>query len=105
MRARVGHSKAAKSSSHDRILEVAARRFRERGFDGVGLAELMAEAGLTLGGFYRHFPSRDALIGEATERAFANVDRQVAAAIPDGSPERFARFLDCYLTMSHRDEP
>src|SRR5580658_3803342 len=105
MRARVGHSKAAKSSSHDRILDVAARRFRERGFDGVGLAELMAEAGLTHGGFYKHFASRDALVAEATARAFESVDRKFATQPPDAARARLAAFLDAYLAPAHRDDP
>lgn len=101
----MGHSKLEKAESHERILDIAARRFRERGIDGVGLAELMDEAGLTLGGFYRHFPSRDVLVAEATERAFDSVNRRLAKARPDAPDARFEAFLEAYLTASHRDEP
>jgi TetR/AcrR family transcriptional repressor of nem operon len=100
----VGHSKVDKAESHKRILDVAARRFRERGFDAVGLAELMEEAGLTLGGFYKHFPSRDALVAEATAHAFNSVERRLAKAMPEVPQARFGAFLDAYLAASHRDD-
>ncbi len=58
-----------KELTHDRILDVAARAIRRTGYDGVGLATIMKEAGLTHGGFYAHFASRDALLAEATQRA------------------------------------
>jgi TetR/AcrR family transcriptional regulator, transcriptional repressor for nem operon len=56
------HSEAEKQRSHDRIVEVAARRIREAGTDGPGVAEIMAAAGMTHGGFYKHFGSRDELV-------------------------------------------
>ena len=62
-------SPSRKDLSHDRILEVAARAIRRGGYEGVGLANLMKEAGLTHGGFYAHFASRKALMAEATLRA------------------------------------
>lgn len=58
-----------KELSHDRILDVAARAVRRSGYDGVGVAAVMQEAGLTHGGFYAHFASRNALLAEATQRA------------------------------------
>lgn len=58
-----------KELTHDRILDVAARAIRRGGYDGVGLATIMKEAGLTHGGFYAHFASRDALLAEATQHA------------------------------------
>ena len=58
-----------KELSHERIVDAAARAIRRGGFAGVGVAEIMKEAGLTHGGFYAHFPSRDALLVEALERA------------------------------------
>ena len=71
----MGHSREDKARSHQRIVEIAARRFRESGTTGPGVAELMQEAGLTHGGFYKHFGSRDELIGRAScrERVFAVV--------------------------------
>lgn len=62
-------STSRKELSHDRILDVAARALRRSGFDGVGVAAVMQEAGLTHGGFYAHFASRQALLAEATQRA------------------------------------
>lgn len=58
-----------KELTHDRILDAASRAIRRGGYDGVGLATIMKEAGLTHGGFYAHFESRDALLAEATQRA------------------------------------
>ena len=55
--------------THDKIVEVAARALRRNGFDGVGVADVMKQAGLTHGGFYAHFESREALLAEAVERA------------------------------------
>jgi TetR/AcrR family transcriptional repressor of nem operon len=62
-------TKAQRAENHDRIVRVAARLFREKGLDGVGIDEIMAEAGLTHGAFYGHFPSKTALIGEASAYA------------------------------------
>lgn len=58
-----------KELTHDRILDAASRAIRRAGYGGVGLATIMKEAGLTHGGFYAHFASRDALLAEATQRA------------------------------------
>ena len=66
----MGHSQADKAQTHERIVEIAARRMREQGLEGVGVAELMKEAGLTVGGFYKHFASRDALVAEAMQATF-----------------------------------
>ncbi len=62
-------SPTRKELSHERIVETAARAIRRAGFQGVGVADIMKEAGLTHGGFYAHFASRDALLCEALERA------------------------------------
>jgi TetR/AcrR family transcriptional repressor of nem operon len=75
MKMRVSRDQAAEN--RERIVTAAARMFRRNGFDGVGLDAIMREAGLTHGGFYRHFKSKDALAGEAVERALrAGVERQ-----------------------------
>ena len=58
-------SKAEKANTHKRIVTNAAKKFREEGLAGIGIADLMKEAGLTVGGFYKHFKSRDALVAEA----------------------------------------
>ena len=76
-----------KEASHERILEAAARAIRRSGYDGAGVADIMKEAGLTHGGFYAHFDSRDAMLAEAADRAGAeNVaaqERLVASAPPE----------------------
>jgi len=72
-----------KALTHDRIVDVAARALRRNGYAGVGVAEVMKEAGLTHGGFYAHFASRDALLVEAMQRA----GRDSAAVVA----ERMAR--------------
>ncbi|HYG44655.1 MAG TPA: TetR/AcrR family transcriptional regulator [Bordetella sp.] len=58
-----------KQLTHDRILQTAARAIRRGGYGGVGVADIMKEAGLTHGGFYAHFPSRDAMLAAAVEHA------------------------------------
>ena len=65
----MGHSTAEKAKTHKRIVAIAAKRFREKGLAGFGIAELMKEAGLTVGGFYKHFDSRDDLVAEAVSSA------------------------------------
>ena len=67
----MGTSQAAKAASHDRILDIAAALIRRDGVDSLSVAELMKEAGLTHGGFYRHFDSREHLVSEAAQRALS----------------------------------
>src|SRR5437773_5173125 len=67
IRMKVSREQAAQN--RERIVEAAAQLFRERGFEGIGVADLMKEAGLTHGGFYGHFSSKDDLIAEASARA------------------------------------
>ena len=75
------HSKAEKAKTHERIVAIALRRFREEGLARIGIADLMKEAGLTVGGFYKHFNSRDALVAEAVGCALELWKRQVDAAV------------------------
>jgi TetR/AcrR family transcriptional repressor of nem operon len=100
----MGHSQTEKAASHARIVDIAARRFRERGFEAVGVADLMAEAGLTHGGFYKHFPSRDALVTEATARAFADAWQHWKRFLPEGEGADLETVLRYYLTESHRGD-
>ena len=88
---RVSQAQALENRRH--VVETAARLFRERGVQGVSVTDLMAEAGLTHGGFYKQFASKDALVGEAVAEAFGAVD-----ADPAG-------FVDRYLSPAHRDDP
>jgi TetR/AcrR family transcriptional repressor of nem operon len=101
----VGHSKAEKAESHQRIVKTAAARFREVGVDGLGVADLMKEAGLTHGGFYRHFGSRADLVAEAVECAL-NDGGQAVVAIANSKMGRKAVFemlVNAYLSLAHRD--
>jgi TetR/AcrR family transcriptional repressor of nem operon len=101
----MGNSRADKAQSHDRIVRVAAARFRESGVDGIGVADLMKDAGLTHGGFYRHFDSREELVAEAIEHALQD-GGQAVVAIADSKLDRqtlLAALVDGYLSAAHRD--
>jgi len=93
-----------REQTHQRILEVAARALRRNGFAGVGVADVMKGAGLTHGGFYAHFDSREALLVEALEHADAastdNLDRRTAALRADGASP-LAALVTAYLSEEH----
>ena len=101
----MGHSKAEKTETHKRIVKIASKRFREDGLAGVGIAELMKEAGLTVGGFYKHFDSRDDLVAEAVSSAFGAWKRRVDVAASGGPAVSYAKLIDEYLNEAHRDNP
>ena len=101
----MGHSKAQKTRTHKRIVSIASKRFREKGLAGFGIAELMKEAGLTVGGFYKHFDSRDDLVAEAVSSAFGGWKRRVEAAKSGGAPVSYEKLIDEYLNEAHRDNP
>jgi TetR/AcrR family transcriptional repressor of nem operon len=93
-----------KQETHERIVDVAARAIRRRGFAGVGVADVMKEAGLTHGGFYAHFESRDALLVEALERAGRDSGAAVTRALERRAAKRvsaFRAFVDAYLADEH----
>ena len=98
----MGHSQEEKADSHDRILQVAAAYFREHGVEGIGVADLMKAAGLTHGGFYRHFASRDELVAEAIERALYEGARAVNA-VANSKDAPLAALIESYLSPKHRD--
>jgi TetR/AcrR family transcriptional repressor of nem operon len=101
----MGYSKAQKARTHKRIVAIASKRFREKGLAGFGIAELMKEAGLTVGGFYKHFDSRDELVAEAVSSAFGDWQRRVDAAASGGPPVSYAELIDDYLSDVHRKNP
>jgi TetR/AcrR family transcriptional regulator, transcriptional repressor for nem operon len=101
----MGHSKAPKTRTHKRIVSIASKRIREKGLAGLGIAELMKEAGLTVGGFYKHFDSRDDLVAEAVSSAFGGWNRRVDAAKAGGPSVSLAKLIDEYLNEAHRDNP
>ncbi|SFB28970.1 transcriptional regulator, TetR family [Collimonas sp. OK607] len=91
-----------KEATHERILEVAARAIRRSGYSGTGVADIMKEAGLTHGGFYAHFESRDALLAEAGDRAGAEsvaLAARVAATAPPG--QALQAMMQAYLSSEH----
>jgi TetR/AcrR family transcriptional regulator, transcriptional repressor for nem operon len=100
------YSREHKQETHARIVRKASVRLREKGAHGIGVADLMKEAGLTHGGFYAHFDSREALVIEAFAYAMDRSMehwRKAAEGIP---PEkRFSMIVDSYLTTTHRDDP
>lgn len=100
----MGHSQAGKSDNHQRIVRIAAQRFRENGIDGLSVADLMQEAGLTHGGFYRHFDSRDELVAEAVECALEQGGQRAAALTSGGRKSALNSLVDAYLAVSHRDD-
>jgi TetR/AcrR family transcriptional regulator, transcriptional repressor for nem operon len=100
------YSKEHKQETHARIVKKASVRLREKGAHGVGVADLMKEAGLTHGGFYAHFDSREALVIEAFAYAMDRSTerwRKIAEQTP--VERRLATIVDTYLTPAHRDDP
>lgn len=96
-------SRAEAAQNRERIIEVAAKLFRERGFDGIGVADLMKCAGLTHGGFYGHFASKEDLMAQACTRALddsLNTMNQLAERSGDTA---LAAIATAYLSPAHRD--
>ncbi len=91
-----------KETTHERIVDAAARAIRRSGYAGTGVADIMKEAGLTHGGFYAHFASREAMLAEAVDRAGAEsvaAGARIAAALP---PEQvLPAMLRAYLSKEH----
>jgi len=84
------------------VIDAASRLFRERGFDGVGLAELMAAAGLTHGAFYKQFKSKDDLIAQACDRALETGINGWRRAAAEAGESAYAALVRRYLTPGHR---
>ncbi|MBF5003232.1 TetR/AcrR family transcriptional regulator [Diaphorobacter caeni] len=92
------------AQKRERILDEAARLFRERGFDRVGVAEIMQAAGLTHGAFYAHFSSKEALASEALSRAFAHSERRLFRK-RHADDDLKQRFVERYLNRAHLNDP
>jgi TetR/AcrR family transcriptional repressor of nem operon len=100
------YSKEHKQETHTRIVRKASVRLREKGAHGIGVADLMKEAGLTHGGFYAHFDSREALVIEAFNYAMDRSTERWRKMAEETPPEkRFATIVESYLTALHRDDP
>lgn len=85
------------------VIAAAARLFRERGFDGIGLSELMLAAGLTHGGFYKNFDSKEDLVRQATEHAMARGRSRWMHRVASARGDALAAFVRGYLAPEHRD--
>lgn len=101
----MGHSKADKAKSRQRILDAASLQLRELGLAGVSISELMKSAKLTHGGFYGHFESRDDLIAQALDQALTDGEATAVRAGSAKGPRSLKSFLNSYLSRAHRDAP
>jgi TetR/AcrR family transcriptional regulator, transcriptional repressor for nem operon len=100
---RVSRQKAAEH--RERIIDAAGALFSEKGFDGIGVADIMKAADLTHGGFYGHFASKDDLVAQASRRAMARAAASWSKVIANASDDPYAALLKHYLTPRHRDDP
>lgn len=98
-------TKEEAAKTRTRIVKAAGRIFREKGFAGAGVDEVMAAAGLTRGGFYRHFPSKDALAAEACAAVIRRTGEEWRKAAAEAGPAAYDALLARYLTAAHRDRP
>jgi TetR/AcrR family transcriptional repressor of nem operon len=96
-------SRAQAAENRERILEVATRLFRERGIDGIGVADLMKAAGLTHGGFYGHFKSKEDLVAQACARAVIGMKQNWTNVIKEAAGDPLAALANQYLSPTHRD--
>jgi TetR/AcrR family transcriptional regulator, transcriptional repressor for nem operon len=100
------YSREHKLETHSRIVKRASVRLREKGAHGIGVADLMKDAGLTHGGFYAHFDSRDALVIEAFAYAIDRSNERWRKLAEQTPPDRrLASIVEQYLTPVHRDDP
>ena len=98
-------SREQAAENRERIVQVAAKLFRERGFDGIGVADLMKAAGLTHGGFYGHFASKEELAAEASGHALEELAQYWSAVIAKAPDAAFSTIVKRYLSEGHRDAP
>lgn len=97
-----------KEITHERILDTAARAIRRAGYGGIGVADIMKEAGLTHGGFYAHFPSRDAMLVEAMAWAGKDSERRLTSRLAKADPRGASplrALIDSYLSPAHLAAP
>ena len=99
---RVSRTQAAEN--RQKVINTASRLFRKRGFDGIGLKDLMKGAGLTQGAFYKQFTSKEDLVGQATRRALESAERRWTDAIASNPKDPLGAVIERYLSAKHRDE-
>ncbi|WP_266181984.1 TetR/AcrR family transcriptional regulator [Dyella humicola] len=97
------YDKGHKEATRQRIIEAAAARFREEGIAAVGVANLMSDIGLTQGGFYNHFESKDDLAREAIMLAWQGTYERLRKALERAKHGGIAALIDTYLSESHRN--
>jgi TetR/AcrR family transcriptional regulator, transcriptional repressor for nem operon len=91
--------------NRERVIDTAATLFRERGIDGVGVADLMNAAGLTHGGFYRQFKSKDDLVAQAVKRAFDDTSDEIRRQLAGATDAPLETLVRHYVSSQHRDDP
>jgi TetR/AcrR family transcriptional regulator, transcriptional repressor for nem operon len=100
---RVSREKALEN--REQIIETAARLLRTHGFDGIGVADIMKAAGLTHGGFYRNFASKDDLAVKASEHAIADTKALLKDGLAQQPKDPFRELIERYVSSAHRDDP
>ncbi|MCK1715961.1 MULTISPECIES: TetR/AcrR family transcriptional regulator [unclassified Bradyrhizobium] len=99
-------SREKAQENREQIIETAARLLREHGFDGIGVADIMKAAGLTHGGFYRNFASKDDLAVKASEHAMADTIALLKNGLAQQQPQDPLRaVIESYVSSAHRDDP
>ena len=96
-------SRIQAAENRQTVIDVASRLFRERGFDGIGLKDLMKGAGLTQGGFYKQFASKDDLAAQASRRALESAFSRWSAAAAANPEDPLGAVMAFYLGMEHRE--
>jgi TetR/AcrR family transcriptional regulator, transcriptional repressor for nem operon len=100
---RVSREKAAEN--REQIIETAARLLRQHGYDGIGVADIMKASGLTHGGFYRNFASKDDLAVKASERVIADMTALLKAGLAEQPPDPLRVLVERYVSSAHCDDP
>ena len=98
-------SKEKMAEHRAQIVTAAARRFREGGFDSVSVADIMKEVGLTHGGFYGHFASKDELVALASLRAMTETIAKWKKVVDEAPGDRLETLVDSYLSLRHHNYP
>ena len=100
------YTQTHREETHRKLLKVAAAALRNKGPDRLGVADVMKAAGLTHGGFYAHFKSKDALLSETLAEIFAQSQRRVGRMLEGLPPKHaLATYIDFYVSTRHRDDP
>lgn len=97
-------SRIQAAENRQSVINVASRLFRERGFDGIGLKDLMEGAGLTQGAFYKQFESKEDLAAQASRRALESASQRWSAAIAENPDDPLGAVIAFYLSAGHREE-